>query len=223
MTYSANEVAALIDHTLLRPQTSAAEIEALCAQAKEWGFASVCLPPNFVSFATEQLMMSQTKVCTVIGFPLGYSETQVKVFEAQCAVEQGAHEIDMVMNVSAFKSQKFDLVEMDIRAVVESSQKAVVKVIIETCLLNPEEIRIACQIAERAQAHFVKTSTGFSSRGALVDEVTLMRESIRPSMGVKASGGIRTLSDLLLMVEAGASRIGTSSGVQILAELESQS
>ena len=219
MTYSASDIAQLIDHTYLKSDATQDEIQTLCAQAREFGFATVCIPPSFVSFASEQLLTSQVKVCTVVGFPLGYTETQVKAFEAQCAIEQGAQEIDMVMNIAAFKSRKFELVEMEIRAVVESSQGALVKVILETCLLSPEEIELACKIAENGKAHFVKTSTGFSHRGALVDEVKIMRQSVTPKMQVKASGGIRSLSDLIKMIEAGATRIGTSAGVQILAEV----
>lgn len=220
LTRSSSDLAQMIDHTLLRPEATTDMITALCEEAKEWGFYSVCVNPCHVTLAKELLLVSNVKVCTVVGFPLGANETQVKAFEAQCAVDQGADEIDMVINLGALKADNTNLVQTDIRAVVEASQSAKVKVILETCLLSPEEIRIACQLSKEAGAHFVKTSTGMNSRGALIEEVSLMRKIVGNDMGVKASGGIRDLSSFLQMLDAGANRIGTSSGINILQSLE---
>ena len=220
LTRSARELAKLIDHTLLKPEAGPEEITRLCEEAKEWGFYSVCVNPCFVTLAQELLLISEVKVCTVVGFPLGTNETQVKAFEAQCAVDQGAHEVDMVINIGALKAGNTNLVQADIGAVVAAAKSATVKVILETCLLSPAEIELACKLSKEAGAHFVKTSTGMSHRGALIEEVQLMRKTVGAGFGVKASGGIRDLGSLLAMAEAGANRIGSSSGVEILKSLE---
>lgn len=220
LTRSSSDLAQLIDHTLLRPEASTDMITSLCEEAKKWGFYSVCVNPCHVTLAKELLLVSNVKVCTVVGFPLGANETQVKAFEAQCAVEQGADEIDMVLNIGALKTDNSNLVQTDIRAVVEAVHGTTVKVILETCLLSPEEITLACNLSKDAGAHFVKTSTGMNSRGALVEEVMLMRKTVGDKLGVKASGGIRDLPSFLSMVDAGANRIGTSSGIEILKSLE---
>lgn len=216
LTQSSDNLAKLIDHTLLRANATSSDISRLCEEAKLHGFYSVCINPSFVALADELLMVSDVKVCTVVGFPLGANETQVKSFETQCAVEQGADEIDMVINIGALKDGKENLVRADIGAVVKASGNALVKVILETCVLTSEEIVIACKIAKEAGADFVKTSTGFNARGAAEEEVRIMREIVGESMGVKASGGIRDLSTFQKMVAAGASRVGTSSGVEII-------
>lgn len=220
LTRSSSDLAQLIDHTLLRPEAGTEDITRLCEEAKDWNFYSVCVNPCHVTLADELLMVSDVKVCTVVGFPLGANETQVKAFETQCAVEQGADEIDMVINIGALKADNTNLVQTDIGAVVEAAQGKLVKVILETCLLSPEEIALACELSKKAGAHFVKTSTGMNQRGALVEEVSLMRKTVGKDLGVKASGGIRSLESFLAMVEAGANRIGTSSGIEILKSLE---
>ncbi len=222
LTRSGPELAKMIDHTLLKAEAGPEEITRLCEEAKEWGFFSVCVNPCYVTLAQELLLISDVKVCTVVGFPLGTNETQVKAFEAQCAVEQGAHEVDMVINIGALKAGNTNLVQADIGAVVSAAKGATVKVILETCLLSPDEIELACKLSLEAGAHFVKTSTGMNQRGALVEEVQLMRKTVGSKFGVKASGGIRDLNSLLAMVEAGANRIGSSSGIEILKALEKE-
>ncbi|AWB43776.1 deoxyribose-phosphate aldolase [Paenibacillus sp. CAA11] len=211
------EIANLIDHTLLRADASQAEIQKITEEAKKYSFASVCVNPTWVSYAAAQLAGTPVKVCTVIGFPLGANTPEVKAFEAQNAIANGAGEVDMVVNIGAIKSGDFELVERDIKAVVDAAAgKALVKVIIETCLLTDEEKVRACELSVKAGADFVKTSTGFSTGGATPEDVALMRKTVGPNVGVKASGGVRSLEDLQAMVNAGATRIGASSGVKIM-------
>ena len=205
-----------IDHTLLKPDASQEQIATLIEEAKKYDFASVCVNPTWVSFAAQALKGTDVKVCTVIGFPLGANTPELKAFETSDAIRNGANEIDMVINIGALKSQNFDLVEKDIRAVVEAAKGTLVKVIIETCLLTDDEKVKACQIAQKAGADFVKTSTGFSTGGATVEDVALMRKTVGPDMGVKASGGARSYEDALAFIKAGATRIGASSGVAIM-------
>lgn len=205
-----------IDHTLLKPDASQEQIETLIEEAKKYDFASVCVNPTWVSFAAQVLKGTDVKVCTVIGFPLGANTPELKAFETSDAIQNGADEVDMVINIGALKSRNFDLVERDIRAVVEAAKGTLVKVIIETCLLTDDEKVKACQIAQKAGADFVKTSTGFSTGGATVADVALMRKTVGPDMGVKASGGARSYEDALAFIKAGATRIGASSGVAIM-------
>lgn len=205
-----------IDHTLLKPDASQEQIETLIEEAKKYDFASVCVNPTWVSFAAQALKSTDVKVCTVIGFPLGANTPELKAFETSDATQNGANEIDMVINIGALKSRNFDLVERDIRAVVEAAKGTLVKVIIETCLLTDDEKVKACQLAQKAGADFVKTSTGFSTGGATVEDVALMRKTVGPDMGVKASGGARSYEDALAFIKAGATRIGASSGVAIM-------
>lgn len=205
-----------IDHTLLKPDASQEQIATLIEEAKKYDFASVCVNPTWVNFATQALKATDVKVCTVIGFPLGANTPELKAFETSDAIQNGANEIDMVINIGALKSRNFDLVERDIRAVVEAAKGTLVKVIIETCLLTDDEKVKACQIAQKAGADFVKTSTGFSTGGATVEDVALMRKTVGPDMGVKASGGARSYEDALAFIKAGATRIGASSGVAIM-------
>ena len=205
-----------IDHTLLKPDASQEQIETLIEEAKKYDFASVCVNPTWVSFAAQALKATDVKVCTVIGFPLGANTPELKAFETSDAIQNGANEVDMVINIGALKSRNFDLVERDIRAVVEAAKGTLVKVIIETCLLTDDEKVRACQIAQKAGADFVKTSTGFSTGGATVADVALMRKTVGPDMGVKASGGARSYEDALAFIKAGATRIGASSGVAIM-------
>lgn len=212
-------IAKCIDHTVLKPQTTEAAVRRLCAEAAEYGFASVCVNPCWVSLCAELLRGTGVAVCTVIGFPLGANTSAVKAFEAAEAIRQGATEVDMVLNVGALKDGNTDQVRDDIAAVVEAARgKALVKVILETCLLTDEEKRIACRLAKEAGADYVKTSTGFSTGGATEADIALMRAEVGPDMGVKASGGIRDYAAAQAMLRAGASRIGASAGVQIVAE-----
>ena len=207
----------LIDHTLLKQDASPEQIMQLCDEAKKFHFMSVCVNPAYVPLAAEYLKESDVKVCTVIGFPLGMNLTKTKVDEAILAVKEGANEVDMVINVGMLKAGHDDYVREEIREIKQAVGRGVVlKVIIESCLLNNEEIVRACLAAKQAGADFVKTSTGFSTGGATVEAVKLMRETVGPDMGVKASGGIRTHEDLLAMVDAGANRIGTSNGTKII-------
>ena len=205
-----------IDYTLLKPDANKEQIKKIIEEAKEYDFASVCVNPTWVKFASEQLNASDVKVCTVIGFPLGASTPEVKAFETRDAISNGADEIDMVINIGALKSGNLELLEQDIRAVVEASGEHLVKVIIETCLLTDQEKVQACQISQKAGADYVKTSTGFSTGGATVADVALMRKTVGPDMGVKASGGARSYEDAQAFIEAGATRIGASSGVAIM-------
>lgn len=218
-----SQLAKYIDHTALKATTTPAEIDRLCAEARQYGFAAVCVNPCYVRRAAEALAGSEVAVATVVGFPLGATTSQVKATEAREAVLAGAREIDMVINIGLAKAGQFDAVEADIRAVVEAAQaadaRAVVKVIIEACYLTDEEKVQACRRAVAAGAHYVKTSTGMGSGGATVEDVRLMRATVGPEIGVKAAGGIRTADEAQKMIEAGASRIGTSSGVQIIEAL----
>ena len=209
------EILKHVDHTLLLQPSTWEEIKQICDDAMKYGTASVCIPPCYVKQAAEY-MGEKMAVCTVIGFPNGNMTTAVKEFETKDAIANGASEIDMVINVGALKTGNLDLVESDIRAVVEASGDKLVKVIIEACLLTDHEKVLACQLAQKAGADFVKTSTGFSTGGATIADVTLMRETVGPDMGVKAAGGARSYADALAFVEAGATRIGTSAGVAIL-------
>ena len=205
-----------IDHTLLKQDATVEQINRLLSEAKDYDFASVCVNPCWVAHAKSGLETTDVKVCTVVGFPLGATTSAVKAFETKEAIQNGADEIDIVINVGALKSENADLVESDIRAVVEASGDKLVKVIIEACLLTDEEKVQACQLAQKAGADFVKTSTGFSTGGATLSDVKLMRQTVGPDMGVKAAGGARSYTDAVAFVEAGATRIGTSSGVAIL-------
>lgn len=215
-------IASLIDHTLLKAEATAPQIEQLCKEAAEHHFASVCVNPAWVALAAKHLEQSEVKVCTVIGFPLGASTSETKAFETKDAIEKGAGEIDMVLNIGALKSGQEDVVKADVEAVVNAAKgKAIVKVILEICLLTDEEIKLASRLSKEAGADFVKTSTGFSTGGATVEAVRMMRETVGPDLGVKASGGVRSLEDVEKMVEAGATRIGASSGVQIMQGLTS--
>ena len=206
----------LIDHTNLKQDAQEADIIKLCDEAKEHHFASVCVNPNYVSLCKERLAGSDVKVCTVIGFPLGQTTTTAKIDETKDAIFEGADEIDMVINVSWIKDKRYDKVLYEIQRLKRYCHDRILKVILETCLLSDEEIVKACEIAKKAGADFVKTSTGFSKGGATVHAVELMRKTVGSDMGVKASGGIKTKEDMIKMVEAGASRIGTSSGVELV-------
>ncbi|MBU2699088.1 deoxyribose-phosphate aldolase [Sporomusaceae bacterium BoRhaA] len=210
-------LAAMIDHTLLRADANKRDIENLIAEAKKYEFASVCINSTWVEFAAQQLAGTKVKVCTVIGFPLGATTSESKAFEAKDAIAKGATEVDMVINIGALKDGDSVLVEKDVKAVAEAAKgKALVKVIIETCLLSEEEKICACELAVKAGADFVKTSTGFSTGGATLEDVRLMRKIVGEHVGVKASGGVRSLDDMKKMIAAGATRIGTSSGVKII-------
>jgi deoxyribose-phosphate aldolase len=210
-------ITGIIDHTLLKADATEEQIAVLAQEAKEYSFASVCVNPTWVKKAAELLKDApEVKVCTVIGFPLGATTSAVKAFETTNAIENGADEVDMVINIGALKDKNYDLVQSDIQAVVDAAKgKALVKVIIETALLTDEEKAKVSELAVKAGADFVKTSTGFSTGGATVEDVALMRKTVGPDVGVKASGGVRGLEDAKAMIEAGATRIGASSGVSI--------
>lgn len=210
------DIAEYIDHTLLKPDASFSDIQKLVAEAIEYKFFSVCVNPCYVATCAELLKGTSVKVCTVIGFPLGATSTAVKAFETKKAIDDGADEIDMVINIGALKSKKFLLVEDDISEVVKVANDKVVKVIIETALLTDEEIVKASQLSEEAGAHFVKTSTGFNGPGATLEGVKLMGSAITNKMRIKASGGIRDYETAMKFIAAGASRLGTSSGVSIV-------
>src|SRR5512141_1515341 len=211
-------LAKMIDHTLLKPEATQQEVAQLCFEARKYGFASVCVNPTWVSLCAELLKGSSVKVCTVIGFPLGATSSEAKAFETETAIRQGATEIDMVINIGALKARDLDTVARDIRGVVKVAHAhgIIVKVIIETVLLTDEEKTIASMISKEAGADFVKTSTGFAGGGATVHDVELMRKTVGPQMGVKASGGVRTYEDAASMIKAGATRIGASAGVKII-------
>ena len=207
----------LIDHTALKPNTTKESILKLITEAKTYDFASVCVNPCWIELAHQELKNTDVKVCTVIGFPLGANTTEVKVFETKDAIEKGAQEIDMVINIAMLKDKEYDYVENEIHQIVEAAKdKAIVKVIIEACLLTDEEKIKACELSQKAGADFVKTSTGFSTGGATVHDIALMRKTVGAEMGVKASGGVHTHEEALAMVEAGATRIGASAGVKLL-------
>jgi deoxyribose-phosphate aldolase len=213
------DLAKMIDHTNLKASTVKEEILKLTKEAKEYQFASVCVNPTWVELAAQELKGTDVKVCTVIGFPLGANTKEVKVYETKDAIEKGAEEIDMVINIAKLKDGDDDYVESEIAGVVEASKgKAIVKVIIETCLLTDDEKKQVCSLAVKAGADFVKTSTGFSTGGATVEDVALMKQTVGAHVGVKASGGIRSKEDAQAMVHAGATRIGASSGIAIVTE-----
>ena len=206
----------LIDHTILKPDATIDDIRRLCIEAKEYNFYSVCVNSAYVNVAYNFLLHSNVKVCSVVGFPLGAMIKEAKAYEAKFAVDSGAEEIDMVMNIGLLKSNKIDLFERDIKKVRETCHAAVLKVIIETCLLTDKEKILACQIAKEYGADFVKTSTGFSTGGATEHDIELMRKTVGDKIGVKASGGIKTYEDAIKMINAGANRLGTSSGIAII-------
>jgi len=210
------EVAGMIDHTILGAEVTKEAVKEKCREAKEYNFASVCANPDQVALMAEELADSPVKVCTVIGFPLGVNATATKIAEAELAAAEGADELDMVIKVGALKEGDYELVKNDIKAVVEAAGDKVVKVIIETCYLTDQQKVKACELAKAAGADFVKTSTGFGSGGATVEDIALMRKTVGEKMGVKASGGIHSLAEAEAMIEAGATRIGASSGVQII-------
>lgn len=211
-----NNIASYIDHTMLAPQATVSQIRKLCEEAVKYHFASVCVNSCHVALCAELLKGTGVNVCTVVGFPLGAMSTKTKAFEAECAVADGAVEIDMVINVGALKDENWTFVEDDIRAVKKACGGKLLKVILETCLLTDDEIVRACQLSEAAGADYVKTSTGFSKGGATAEAVSLMRKTVGDRLGVKASGGIRDRESALKMIEAGASRLGCSAGVKIM-------
>ncbi len=213
-------LAGMIDHTLLKPEAQEAEIRTLCDEARTHGFYSVCVNPANVALSAQQLAGSEVKVCTVVGFPLGATTSAVKAFETRDAIANGAQEIDMVINVGALKDGLLDKVEADIRAVVEAAGSVPVKVILETALLTDDEKVMACRASKAAGAAFVKTSTGFSKGGATVEDIRLMRLTVGPEMGVKASGGVRDHATAIAMAEAGATRLGASASVAIVTGAE---
>lgn len=217
------DYAKYIDHTLLKPDTTLAQIDTLIDEAKEYHFKSVCINPTYVKHAAEALKESDVLVCTVIGFPLGANTTETKAFETKDAISNGADEVDMVINIGALKDKRYDDVQKDIEAVVKAAEGHTVKVIIETVLLTDEEKRKASELSKAAGADFVKTSTGFAGGGATVEDVRLMKEVVGDDLEVKASGGVRNLEDFKAMLDAGATRVGASAGVQIIQGLESDS
>jgi deoxyribose-phosphate aldolase len=222
-TVSAADLAQYIDHTLLKPDAPLTAFDTLCKEAVEYGFKSVCVNSSRVPDVTKKLQGTPVLVCSVVGFPLGAMDTRVKAFETRRAIEEGAKEIDMVINVGALKSGDLKTVAEDIRAVRRATRSAtILKVILETCLLTDAEKVLACELAKQAEADFVKTSTGFSSGGATVADIALMRRAVGPDMGVKASGGVRDAATARAMIAAGATRLGTSSGVAIVTGAASQ-
>lgn len=219
------QLAGFIDHTLLKQDATVGQIEKLCDEAAKYHFASVCVNATYAALCAKLLKDTGVKVCCVVGFPLGATLSSVKAFETEQVITDGAEEVDMVLNVGAMKSGNFTLVKDDVSAVVRAAhaKNVLVKVIIETCLLTDEEKVKACQICQSAGADFVKTSTGFSIAGATVEDVALMRKTVGPDMGVKAAGGVRSRDDVLAMIKAGATRIGTSGGVKIMEGAEIKS
>lgn len=216
MPITVEELVKLIDHTRLKPETKRAKIQELCEEAKAYDFASVCINPVHAEYATELLKGSKVDVCCVVGFPLGATMPEVKAFETQECVKKGATEIDMVINIGALRDKNYDLVQSDIEGVVQAADGMIVKVILETGFLIDDEKQQACLLSKNAGAHFVKTSTGFGPMGATPYDVQLMRDAVGPKMGVKAAGGIRSFKDALRVIDAGANRLGTSSGVAIV-------
>jgi deoxyribose-phosphate aldolase len=216
------KIARMIDHTNLKPYATEKDIERTCNEAIKYGFASVCVNPCYAKLASKLLSGSNVNVCTVIGFPLGANKKEVKCLEARLAIEDGAKEIDMVMNISEFKSGNYSYVRDEIKQIVDiaRSKNAICKVIIETCYLSDEEKRNACRIVKEAGADFVKTSTGFGTKGADVNDVKLIKEIVGNEIGIKAAGGIRNIEQAIEMVNAGATRIGTSAGVEIIEGLK---
>lgn len=214
------KLASYIDHTLLKPDASIADIKKICQEAAEYSFASVCINPYYIKAAKSFLENTGVKTCTVVGFPLGATTIEVKLYEAEQAIKNGADEIDMVINIGALKENNFDYTAEEIKKMSNvCNGKALLKIIIETCLLEKEQIVASCRIAASAGANYVKTSTGFSLSGATISDVKLMKETVGDLIGIKASGGIKDLKTMLMMIEAGATRIGTSSSVKIINEI----
>lgn len=211
-----------IDHTLLKPEATKEQITKLCQEARQYDFASVCVNTCYVPLAKQLLAGSDVKVCCVVGFPLGAMDTVSKAFEAKTAVENGAQEVDMVINIGALKDKDYDYVSKDIAAVVEASKPAIVKVIIEACLLTDEEKVEACKCSMNAKAEFVKTSTGFSTHGATPEDVALMKKTVGNICKVKAAGGVRSYDDAMKMIEAGADRLGCSAGIKVMEEAKAR-
>lgn len=206
----------MIDHTVLKADTPLETVKRICDEAMEYGFASVCINPCHVAYCADYLKDSDVNVCTVIGFPLGANTSAVKAFETKDAIANGADEIDMAMNIGALKDKNYDLVRDDVKAVVEAANGTLVKVILETCLLTEDEIKKACELCVEAKADYVKTSTGFSTRGATIEDVRIMKEAVHGKAKVKAAGGVRTPEDMVKIVAAGADRIGTSAGCSLV-------
>lgn len=206
----------MIDHTVLKADTPLETVKRICDEAMEYGFASVCINPCHVAYCADYLKDSDVNVCTVIGFPLGANTSAVKAFETKDAIANGADEIDMVMNIGALKDKNYDLVRDDVKAVVEAANGTLVKVILETCLLTEDEIKKACELCVEGKADYVKTSTGFSTRGATIEDVRIMKEAVHGKAKVKAAGGVRTPEDMVKIVAAGADRIGTSAGCSLV-------
>ena len=206
----------MIDHTVLKADTPLETVKRICDEAMEYGFASVCINPCHVAYCADYLKDSDVNVCTVIGFPLGANTKEIKAFETKDAIANGADEIDMVMNIGALKDKNYDLVRNDVKAVVEAANGTLVKVILETCLLTEDEIKKACELCVEAKADYVKTSTGFSTRGATIEDVQIMKAAVQGKAKVKAAGGVRTHEDMVKIVEAGADRIGTSAGCSLV-------
>ena len=206
----------MIDHTVLKADTPLETIKRICDEAMEYGFASVCINPCHVAYCADYLKDSDVNVCTVIGFPLGANTSAVKAFETKDAIANGVDEIDMVMNIGALKDKNYDLVRDDVKAVVEAANGTLVKVILETCLLTEDEIKKACELCVEAKADYVKTSTGFSTRGATIEDLRIMKEAVHGKAKVKAAGGVRTPEDMVKIVAAGADRIGTSAGCSLV-------
>lgn len=206
----------MIDHTVLKADTPLETVKRICDEAMEYGFASVCINPCHVAYCADYLKDSDVNVCTVIGFPLGANTSAVKAFETKDAIANGADEIDMVMNIGALKDKNYDLVRDDVKAVVDAAHGTLVKVILETCLLTEDEIKKACELCVEAKADYVKTSTGFSIRGATIEDVQIMKAAVQGKAKVKAAGGVRTHEDMVKIVEAGADRIGTSAGCSLV-------
>lgn len=206
----------MIDLTVLKADTPLETVKRICDEAMEYGFASVCINPCHVAYCADYLKDSDVNVCTVIGFPLGANTSAVKAFETKDAIANGADEIDMVMNIGALKDKNYDLVRDDVKAVVEAANGTLVKVILETCLLTEDEIKKACELCVEAKADYVKTSTGFSTRGATIEDVRIMKEAVHGKAKVKAAGGVRTPEDMVKIVAAGADRIGTSAGCSLV-------
>ncbi|WP_160692478.1 deoxyribose-phosphate aldolase [Clostridium sp. C2-6-12] len=212
-------IAKFIDHTILKPEATAEDVKKLCKEAREYNFASVCVNGCYAKLVSTELAGTDVKTCVVVGFPLGAMTKEAKAFETTQAIENGATEIDMVINVGALKEKNYELLKEDIEAVVNAAKgKALVKVIIETCLLTDEEKIKACEISKEAKADFVKTSTGFSTSGATKEDIALMRKTVGPEIGVKASGGVRDFKTAMDMINAGASRIGASASISIVSE-----
>lgn len=206
----------MIDHTVLKADTPLETVKRICDEAMEYGFAGVCINPCHVAYCADYLKDSDVNVCTVIGFPLGANTSAVKAFETKDAIANGADEIDMVMNIGALKDKNYDLVRDDVKAVVEAANGTLVKVILETCLLTEDEIKKACELCVEAKADYVKTSTGFSTRGATIEDVRIMKEAVHGKAKVKAAGGVRTSEDMVKIVAAGADCIGTSAGCSLV-------